>query len=204
MNAEVRTVKTPAEQALSASYAAARNTLPGQGAVAALREDAFRRFDASGLPHRRVEQWKYTDLRALMRDSYPLAAPPDAAARLQAKNAGKELGGLDCRRLVFVDGTFAPELSDLVPETGLAIGSMADALAKGDPLVAAHVGKTFATDDMAVALNTALMGDGALIRISAGIEPKRPIHLVFAAGHDMPSSAFIRSLIVLEQGAKAI
>jgi len=203
MNAEVRTVKTPAELALSASYAAARDTLPGQGAVAALREDAFRRFDASGLPHRRVEQWKYTDLRALMRDSYPLAAPPDAAARLQAKNAGKELGGLDCRRLVFVDGTFAPELSDLVPESGLAIGSMADALAKGDPLVAAHVGKTFATDDMAVALNTALMGDGALIRISTGVEPKRPIHLVFAAGHDQPSSAFIRSLIVLEQGAKA-
>ncbi|HEY4980750.1 MAG TPA: Fe-S cluster assembly protein SufD [Pseudolabrys sp.] len=202
MNVEVRPTKTPAEQALSASYAAARDRLPGQGAVAALREDAFRRFDARGLPHRRVEEWKYTDLRALMRDSYPLATPPDAAAKLRAKNAGTVLGGLDCRRLVFVDGTFAPELSDLVPEPGLAIGSMADALAKGDPLVATHVGKTIATEDIGVALNTALMGDGAVIRISAGAEPKRPIHLVFAAGSDTPSSAFIRSLIVVEKGAK--
>jgi len=138
-----------------------------------------------------------------MRDSYPLATPPDATARLRSKNAGAVLGGVDCRRLVFVDGTFAPELSDLVPEPGLAIGSMAEALAKGDPLVAAHVGKTIATEDAAVALNTALMGDGAVIRISAAAEPKRPIHLVFAAGSDRPSSTFIRSLIVVENGAKA-
>ena len=69
MNVELRASKTPAEQALSAAFAAARNTLPGKGAVAALREDAFRRFDARGLPHRRVEEWKYTDLRALMREA---------------------------------------------------------------------------------------------------------------------------------------
>ncbi len=203
MNAEIRATKTPAEQALALAYAAARDRLPGKGAVADLREDAFRRFDARGLPHRRVEQWKYTDLRALMRDSYPLAPPPDATARLRAKSAEKTLAGVDCRRLVFVDGTFAPELSDMMPEAGLAIGSMADALGKGDPLVAAHVGKTFETDDVAVALNTAMMGDGAVIRIAAGTEIKRPIHLVFASGSDKPSSAFIRSLIVLEKGAKA-
>ncbi|MSO66657.1 MAG: Fe-S cluster assembly protein SufD [Pseudolabrys sp.] len=203
MNAEVRAIKTPAEQGLADSFAGARGRLPGKGAVAALREDAFKRFDASGLPHRRVEQWKYTDLRALMRESYPLAALPDAAAKLRAKNAGNVLTGVDCRRLVFVDGAFAPELSDLVPEAGLAIGSMADALAKGDPLVAAHVGKTIATDDAALALNTALMGDGAAIRIAAGVTLKRPVHLVFASGSDKPSSAFIRSLIVVEKGAKA-
>src|SRR5665647_2055062 len=204
MNVEVRAIKTPAEQALADSFAGARGTLPGKGAVAALREDAFKRFDAGGLPHRRVEAWKYTDLRALMRESYPLAPPPDAAAKQHAKSAGQMFAGLDCRRLVIVDGAFVPELSDLSPETGLSIGSMADALAKGDALVAAHVGKTIATDDVAVALNTALMGDGAVIRIAEGVALKRPIHLVFAAGSDRPSSAFIRSLIVVEKGAKAI
>ena len=80
------------------------------------------------------------------------------------------LGGVECRRLVFVDGAFVPDLSDLSPEPGLAIDTMANALGKGDPLVAAHVGQTFATDDVAVALNTALMGDGAVIRISAGAD----------------------------------
>ncbi len=203
MNADVRNLKTDAEQALSAAYVAARDSLPGKGALATLREDAFRKFDVSGLPHRRVEEWKYTDLRALMRNLYPLAAAPDALARTRAKNAGKMLGGVDCRRLVFVDGAFAPDLSDLSPEQGVTVGSMAEALGKGDPLVTAHVGRTFATDDAAVALNTALMGDGAVIRVSAGATVKRPINLVFATGSDKPSSAFVRSLVVVEKGATA-
>jgi Fe-S cluster assembly protein SufD len=203
MDAEVRAIKTPAEQALSAAFATARGTLPGKGALAAMREGAFRQFDTRGLPHRRVEEWKYTDLRALMRDLYPLAAPPDAATRARAKNAGKLLAGVECRRLVFVDGAFAPDLSDLVPEPGLAIDSMANALSKSDPLVAAHVGQTFATDDVAVAINTALMGDGAVIRVSAGAALKRPVNLVFATGSDKPTSAFVRSLVVVEKGAKA-
>jgi len=204
MNADIRTMKTPAEQALSAAYQAARAALPGKGAVADLREHAFRAFEARGLPHRRVEEWKYTDLRALMRDLYPLAGAPDAAAKARAKEAGKILAGVDCRRLVFVDGAFAPDLSDLTPERGLAIGSLADAMVQGDALVAQHVGQTFATDDVAVALNTALMGDGAVIRISDGAKLARPIHLVFASGSDKPNSAFVRSLIVVGKGAQAL
>jgi Fe-S cluster assembly protein SufD len=201
--ADVTPMKTPAELALSAAYEGARAKLPGKGGIAALRADAFRQFETRGLPHRRVEEWKYTDLRALMREAYPIAPPPDQAAKARAKDAGEILPGLDCRRLVFVDGMFAPELSDLRPEPGLTIGSMAEALAKSDALVAGHVGKIFATDDAAVALNTALMGDGAVIQIDKNAEIKRPIHLVFAAGSGKPSSMFIRSLVVVGEGAKA-
>src|SRR5471030_3246867 len=86
MNAEVRAIKTAAEQSLSAAYADVRSTLPGDAAVAAMRADAFRTFEANGLPHRRVEQWKYTDLRTLMRDAKPLAGAdelkPEAIAKL--------------------------------------------------------------------------------------------------------------------------
>ena len=203
MNAEVRAIKTSAEQALTSAYEAARASLPGKGAVAALREEAFKRFDAKGLPHRRVEEWKYTDLRALMRDALPLAVPPDAAAKAKAKDAGKIFAALNCRRLLFVDGAFVPEASDLTPEPGLTIGSMADALAKNDALVAAHVGKVFETGDSAVALNTSLMSDGAVIHVAAGTVLERPIHLVFASS-ETPSAAFIRSLIVVEKDAQAI
>jgi Fe-S cluster assembly protein SufD len=204
MNVEVRPVRTDAEQALSAAYKGVRERLPGKGDIAALREDAFRSFEARGLPHRRVEEWKYTDLRALMRTAYPLAPPPDAAAHARARHAGQILGGLERRRLVFVDGVFAPELSDLVEEEGVTIGSLAEALAKADPLVMTHVGKTFATEDVAVALNTALMGDGAVIRIATGVTPLRPIHLIFTVSNEKPSASYLRSLIVVEKGAQAI
>jgi Fe-S cluster assembly protein SufD len=202
--AEITPIKTVAEQALQAAYQGARGTLPGKGGLAALRDDAFKMFEAQGLPHRRVEEWKYTDLRALMREALPLAPPPDAAAKARARTAATVFDALDCRRLVFIDGAFAPELSDLTPEAGLTIGSMARALAEGDALVAQHLGKTFATDDTAVALNTALMGDGAVIHIADGTALKRPIHLVFASGSATPSSSFTRSLIVVGKGAKAM
>ncbi len=48
-----------------------------------------------------------------MREAKPLAAPPDAAAKARAKTAGAMLGDVETRRLVFVDGAFVPELSDL-------------------------------------------------------------------------------------------
>jgi len=195
--ADVTPMKTPAEQALTAAYAAARGTLPGQGAVAKLREQAFERFEARGLPHRRVEEWKYTDLRALMREMAPLAAPPDVAAKARAKEAGGLLAGVETRRIVFVDGAFVPELSDLAPEPGLSIGSLSEALAKGK---APALGTAFATDDVAVALNTALMGDGAVIDIAAHARIARPIHLVFAGTGN--SSAFVRSLVTVGEGAE--
>ncbi len=170
-----------------------------------MREAAFQRFAATGLPHRRVEEWKYTDLRALMRDAKPLATPPDAAAKARAKDAGALLADVECRRLVFVDGVFAPELSDLAGlEPGLTVQTMSDALAKGDAFVAARLGKTVPTDDPAVALNTAFMGDGAVIRIAAGAAIERPLHLVFAATGDRPAALFTRSLVTIEKGARAM
>jgi Fe-S cluster assembly protein SufD len=205
MNAEIRPIKTAAETALAVSFAAARGALPGAAAVAALREDAFRRFERDGLPHRRVEEWKYTDLRALMREARPLAGMPDAAAKARAKDAIAVLASIEARRIVFVDGAFAPELSDLAAlEAGLTVRSLALALAAGDPHLASHLGKVVPTADIAVALNTAFMGDGAVIHVAAGAALARPIHLVFANSGGEPASVFIRSLVVIERGARAM
>jgi Fe-S cluster assembly protein SufD len=205
MNAEIRPIKTAAETALAANFVAARRALPGAGAVAALREDAFARFESDGLPHRRVEEWKYTDLRALMREARPLAGVPDAAAIGRARDAGALLASIEARRIVFVDGAFAPELSDLAGlEAGLTIRSLGEALAAGDPQVAAHLGKVVPTNDIAVALNTAFMGDGAVIHVAAGAALARPIHLVFANAGGEPAAVFIRSLVVIERGARAM
>ena len=206
MNVEVRNTKTNAEQALAEAFASTKPNLPGDGKVVALREAAFGRFDALGLPHRRIEEWKYTDLRALMRDAKPMAGVPDAEAKTRAKDAGRLVGDIDVRRIVFVDGTFVPELSDLKNlSPGLTIRSMAAALMASDPLVAAHLGKVVpANHDGVIALNTALMRDGALIHVAKGATVEHPIHLVFAATGQRPASVFTRSLVVIEQGARVM
>ena len=204
MNAGVATIKTDAETALAQAFAQARGRLPGDDAVAARRDAAFDVFARAGLPHRRVEEWKYTDLRALMRDAKPLAAPPDAAAKARAKSAGALLGDVETRRLVFIDGAFVPELSDTANlEPGLTVGSLAKALADDDPLLATHLGKLAPASDVAVALNTALMGDGAVIRIAAGSTIERPLHLLFVASAK-PAATFTRSLVVAEPQGRAM
>ena len=204
MNAGITTIKTAAETELAQLFAHARGSLPGNDAVAVQRETAFGLFAKEGLPHRRVEDWKYTDLRALMREAKPLAAPPDAAAKTRAKKAGAILGDVETRRLVFVDGAFVPELSDLANlEDGLTVGSLADALADNDPVLMAHLGKLAPASDVAVALNTALMGDGAVVRIAAGSTIERPLHLLFVAS-EKPAATFVRSLVIVENGARAM
>ncbi|MGA8499623.1 MAG: Fe-S cluster assembly protein SufD [Xanthobacteraceae bacterium] len=204
MNAEVAIIKTAAETALAQAFSQARGRLPGDGAIAAQRAAAFDVFAKAGLPHRRIEDWKYTDLRALMREAKPLAAPPDTAAKAQAKTAGALLGDVETRRLVFVDGAFVAELSDVATlEPGLSVGSLANALANGDPTLSSHLGKLAPASDAAVALNTALMGDGAVIRIASGSTIERPIHLLFVASAK-PAATFVRSLVVVEEGARAM
>lgn len=204
MNAELTTIRTAAESALANTFAEARGRLPGDREVAAQRASAFDVFAKQGLPHRRVEEWKYTDLRALMREAKPLASPPDAAAKARARTAGAMLGDVEARRLVFVDGAFVPELSDLKNlESGLSIGSLADALAAGDPAVVTHLGKIAPAGDVAVALNTALMGDGAVIHIGGGATIERPLHLCFVASQK-PAATFVRSLVTVAPGARVM
>src|SRR5215468_8877814 len=92
-------------RSLDATFAAARERLPAAGKVADFRRQAFEAYERSGLPHRRIEDWKYTDLRVLMREGLPLAAAPDAAAFKRAEAAVKAGAIKGARRLALVDGT---------------------------------------------------------------------------------------------------
>jgi len=206
MNADVHPIRTAAETALIESFAARKATLPGGKALAAQREAAFRQFEQQGLPHRRVEEWKYTDLRALMRDAKPLAAAPGAAEKARAKDAGRIAAGIEPRRLVFVNGAFVAELSDLAAlEPGLTVTSLAQALAAGDADVVARLGESStANGDVALALNTALMGDGAVVRVAPGATVERPIHLAFVYAGEKAGAVFARSVAVIGKGARAM
>ena len=204
MNAEIKPIKSAAELKLAASFAAVRDTLPGGPALSERRLRAFQHFEALGLPHRRIEQWKYTDLRTLMRDAAPLAGVPSREAVAAATTAGAIFGGgQGARRLLFVDGVFASDRSDLGSlEPGLSIVAMGTALAESDAAVVAQCGDVVPTDDVAVALNTAFMGDGAVIGVADNAHIERPIHLVFAFTSKIAAAMFPRSLVVVGRRAR--
>jgi Fe-S cluster assembly protein SufD len=195
--------KTETGRALGDIFAVARDRLPGRGKLADSRQQAFAAYERAGLPHRRIEDWKYTDLRVLMRDVLPPAAAPDAAALKRAAAALKlhTIAGL--RRLVLVDGVFAPDLSETDDlEKGLAVRTLRDVLESGDAAVQAQLLAPDNSDSM-VALNSAMMTDGVVIDVADGAVLGRPLHIVHIASGAAPSAMFTRSLLKLGKAAAA-
>jgi Fe-S cluster assembly protein SufD len=193
MDAVVKTGS--AASALAAQFAPALARLPGGKAVAAARGRALETFARDGLPHRRIEDWKYTDLRALMREVLPPAPPPDKQALDRAAKALKAHALEGVRRLVLVDGAFVPALSDLATlEGGLQIRALASVLADEGNVHELLLGDDAGAGAM-FALNSAMMGDGVVIDIAKDSEPSRPLHIVHVAAAATPAAAYTRSLV---------
>jgi Fe-S cluster assembly protein SufD len=189
--------------ALSDAFAAVRARLPGKGKVAEIRRQAFEAYERSGLPHRRIEDWKYTDLRVLMREVLPLAAAPDAAALKRAEAVLKKHPVKRARRLVLVDGAFAPQLSDISGlEKGLTIRSLRETLDGSDAALQARLFPPDTANPM-VALNSAFATDGAVIDVADGTVLSQPLHVVHIAAGATPSAMFTRSLLRLGKNAAA-
>jgi Fe-S cluster assembly protein SufD len=195
--------KTETGRALSDSFAIARDRLPGDGKVAGIRQQALEAFERAGLPHRRIEDWKYTDLRVLMREVLPLAPAPDAAALKRAAAALKPHAIPGVRKLVLVDGAFAPKLSETAnPEKGLVIRTLREVLEAGD---GAQQGQLFASDhsDSMVAINSAMVTDGLVIEVADGAVLTKPLHIVHIASGGTPAAMFTRSMLRLGKAASA-
>ena len=195
--------KTETGRVLGDIFAVARDRLPGAAKVADARRQAFDSYERAGLPHRRIEDWKYTDLRVLMREVLPSAAEPDAAA-LKRAGAALKLHAIEgVRRLVLVDGVFAPKLSETDNlESGLGVRTLREALEAGDTALHAQLFAPDSSDSM-VALNSAMMTDGLVIEVADGAVLTRPLHIVHIASAAQPSAMFTRSLLKVGKAASA-
>jgi Fe-S cluster assembly protein SufD len=195
--------KTETGRPLSDSFALLRDRLPGTGPVADTRQQAFEAYERAGLPHRRIEDWKYTDLRALMREVLPLAPAPDAAGLSRASVALKLHRIEGARWLVLVDGVFAPKLSDTGhAEKGLTIRSLREVLEAGDSALRAQLLATDNSNPM-IALNSAMATDGLVIEVADGTVLTQPLHIVHIASGGTPAAMFTRSLLRLGRDAGA-
>jgi Fe-S cluster assembly protein SufD len=195
--------KTETGRALSDAFDIVRDRLPGTGKIAAARRKAFEAHEAAGLPHRRIEDWKYTDLRALMREVLPLAAAPDASVLTRAAVALKLHAIEGVRRLVLVDGVFVPKLSETDGlEKGLGVRALREVLEADEAVLHAQLLASDDADAM-VALNGAMMTDGLVIEIADGVVLTQPLHIIHIASGTQPAATFTRSLLKLGNAASA-
>lgn len=197
MNADIRPIRTPAEQGLTGELKHLATT--GGPRIVELREAAARAFNDNGLPHRRIEEWKYTDLRTMMREALPVAT---AAALAQVEAHAGLLVDTGARRIVVANGVVVPELSDLADlEDGLVILPLAKALAADNELLARLGSVEPGRYDAALALNTALASDGVVIDVAPGSRIARPVHVAHVFSGAKPAASFARNLVLVGAGA---
>jgi Fe-S cluster assembly protein SufD len=184
-------------------FASAQGRLPGAGAVAELRQRFFEAYARAGLPHRRIEEWKYTDLRSLMREVLPLAATPDAAALERAGAALSSLAIDDAQLLVLVDGIFAPSLSHPVGlQAGVDVQALREVLEDGGNRARTDLLDSGTVNGSMISLNAAMATDGLLLTVAEGVALARPLHVVHVATR--PSAAtYTRSFLKVGNGAQA-
>jgi Fe-S cluster assembly protein SufD len=148
------------------------------------RQQAFDRFAATGLPHHKIEAWKYTSLVHLARTGFqPAPANYDLTGALPAR--------LDrCQRAVFVNGRYVDILSDAPVADFIALK---DAGATPPAALGAA-----ADDDPMLALAAAMAGDGALLRFEGD---SAPIELLYiTAPGASPQMAHTRNRIEVVSG----
>ena len=171
--------------------------------VRALRQRGAEHFAGLGFPTPQLEDWKYTNLAPLARQTFSLpdAAVPIAAARLaQAAHLGEAI------ELVFINGRYAPLLSSLANlPPGAVVGSLGEAMVHHAELVGPHLGTLVTPDsDGTAALNAAFTADGAFVFVPGGVALALPIHCLFvSAANGTATVTHPRTLIVAGGGSRA-
>ncbi|MGB0721654.1 MAG: Fe-S cluster assembly protein SufD [Gammaproteobacteria bacterium] len=176
----------------------------GNGWLAERRKAAWQAFETRGFPTTRMEDWKYTRVRAV---ESTLFASPEAPQITTDELGSLSIPNLDAYQLVFVNGQFDPDLSDTLPGNAV-ITSLASSLdcelAEVSQVLKDHLGAVADSDTNGfVALNMAFVADGAYIHIPRGERIDKPVllHFVSKPG-ETPFMAHVRNLIHVEANAE--
>ena len=167
----------------------------GPGWLTDLRQGAVEQFATSGLPHARLENWKYTDVKALAKRDFSLPKKQDAAELVAEKSLG--VRGL---RLVFVDGLFSPEQSDLgeLPK-GVNVLPLADNANAAKTVLGQVAAANFSGF---TALNLASWQDGVLIDLANNAVLEQPVYLQFVSTAQ-DNAVLIQPRILIKAGVHA-
>ena len=179
--------------------------LPGAGSgwLDGLRSAGRRRFAGLGLPTRRVEEWRYTDLGALAAHPFAPAAGGHGAVLPPPWPGGP------AHRAVFVNGRFDAARSDLPgPGAGVVALPLARALAHIPQLLEDRMGRIAALGRKHfVALNTAWLAEGFVLWVPDGAVLEGALELLFVGaggeGRQGRPAWHPRNLIVLGRDAAA-
>ncbi len=165
-----------------AEFKAIEESMNGEASSAfhQLRKNAIDKFDEMGFPTVKHEDWKYTNVNALLKYDFTHGS----SIKLTKKEVEQFLiKGLAENLIVFVNGNYSSEHSYIQKQDkGIIIESLKDVLKNNPERVLGHIGKYAGMENGFTALNTAFAKEGTVIIIPDNAEVKSHIHILNITG----------------------
>ncbi|MGK7874529.1 MAG: Fe-S cluster assembly protein SufD [Xenococcaceae cyanobacterium] len=165
-----------------------------------LRQKAASQIVHSRMPTKKDEEWRFTDLSELLQLNFQVAGEatvtPDAVEAFKLPEAAQS-------RVVFVNGIYAPELSDVsaLPE-GVYAGNLAKLPLPQSAKIVKYLAQQEGATEVFTALNTSGLKDVAVIWAAPNVVVETPIHLLqLSVAAEYPTFSQPRALVVAETGS---
>ena len=170
-----------------------------------LREEAIQYFEQLGFPHVKIEDWKYTSLKNVLKPDYYLGhqvAKPEVS---QATIDQAKVSDIESNLVVLINGRFSEAHSNLIDgEDQLYVRSLRKAQTEAPKFIEQHIGQYLDyKQDGISALSTAFIDDGVVLHVGKNKAPEYPVQILHI--HDVSQhNLFIqpRNLWILEQSAE--
>jgi Fe-S cluster assembly protein SufD len=188
---------------LESSFIVFENELNGASKtnVHKIRQEAFKVFEEKGFPTKRNEEWKYTNLKPILKHDFRIFNKSENAVDFKDVKQFF-VSDIDSYKLVFVDGVFSSWLSETTHE-GFDICTFSNMLHKYQDVADQYFNKALPQDDAVAAINTAFAREGAFIRIKKNKTVDKPVQILFfSTEHNYEVMHQPRNLIVVEENAE--
>lgn len=165
-----------------------------------LREKGWSQFESLGLPSKKDEAYRYVPLRELYQHPLPFAGRAEISKEEVIAAVSPFSKG---SHLVFINGFFSPELSDLsaLPKQ-VQVMPLSEALRSYASFINQRYGKGLSEEkDPFAALNAAAHGEGVFIYVPPKLVLNKPIHCIYFHTDEKALSS-PRIHLVLGKGAQ--
>ncbi len=169
------------------------------------RKAALQKLGEMSFPTQREEEWKYTNISPLLNFNFvdPLNAAKVEISKDRLQNY--LFKGFDNHLLVFINGVFSEELSDI---KDLPSGVIVDSIFNADKNSNDQLKKYFTAESVYEsafeALNIAYSYDGLFVYIPKGKVIEKPIQVLYLNGSDSNNILVSpRNLIIAEENTEA-
>ncbi len=166
------------------------------------RKVALARFSELGFPSSRDEEWRYINFSQVEKKVF-LPKPVESTDQVD-RTAVVSYFVDDCFNLVFLNGRFSTQLSDIseLPEN-IFLCSMKKALQQFPEQVSEYFAKATENEDHGfIHFNTAWFTDGWVLKLPENTQLDKPLHIIHVAT-DSDVLAATRNIAVVGENARA-